>query len=409
MDLLRFTTSGNVDDGKSTLIGRLLYDTRNVPEEQLADLQRNADQQGTHPLELSRLTDGLRAERAQGITIDVAYRYFATPRRQFIIADSPGHLQYTRNLVTAASTASLALVLVDAHRGLSLQTRRHALIASLLHLPHLIVCVNKMDLVGWSQARFGELVAEFSAFASRLDIPDIRFLPLCALQGDNVVSASPRLAWHQGGSLLHELETTYLGGDSNHIDARLPIQTVLGGPAGPRRLAGRVASGVFKPGDRVVHLPSGRASTIRALTALGRDVAEAFSPMAVELSLADDLAAVRGDLIAKPHNQPRAGGEFEAMVCWLADRPLDPAGRYRVRHLAAETACQVRAVRYKIDIHTLHRHEGDRVLGPNEAGRVAFSTAQPLLHEPYSRNRTTGSFILVDASTHATVAAGMIL
>ena len=413
MDLLRFTTAGSVDDGKSTLIGRLLYDTKSVSDDQLAALEEVAGQRGDDQPNLALLTDGLRDEREQGITIDVAYRFFATARRAFIIADTPGHVQYTRNMVTGASTANLALVLVDARRGVLEQTRRHALIASLLRIPHLLLCVNKMDLVGWSQDRFEEIVEEFSSFASRLEIPDIRFLPLCALHGDNVAAASPRLAWHRGGSLLYALETAYIGSDHNHVDARFPVQTVIRPSTAAHRdyrgLAGRVAAGVFRPGDPVVVLPGGRETRIRSITALGRPVGEAFAPMSVEIALDDDLDAGRGDMLAKPHNRPAASHAVEAMVCWFSPGALVPGGRYRIRHTTREALAVVREVRYKVDVGTLHRKEGDRAVGMNDIARVLLRVSVPLLCDPYKRNRSTGSFILMDEFTNATVAAGMVI
>ena len=413
MDLLKFTTAGSVDDGKSTLIGRLLYDTKSILDDQLAVIEQATFQRGEDHLDLALLTDGLRAEREQGITIDVAYRFFATARRKFIIADTPGHIQYTRNMVTGASTANLALVLVDARRGVLEQTRRHALVASLLRIPHLILCVNKMDLVDWSQARFEEIVEQFSSFASRLEIPDIKFLPVCALHGDNVVEASPRLPWYRGGSLLYNLETVYIGSDYNHVDARFPVQTVIRPSSTKHRdhrsLIGRVAAGVFKPGDPVVVLPGDRQTTIRSITALGRPVDEAFAPMSVEITLADDIDAGRGDMIAKPHNRPTPTHIVEAMVCWFSPQALNPGGRYRIRHTTREALCVLKEVRYKVDVSTLHRKEGDLAIGLNDIGRVVIRTGVPLLCDPYKRNRFTGSFILVDEFANTTVAAGMII
>ncbi|HVT73241.1 MAG TPA: GTP-binding protein [Lacunisphaera sp.] len=412
-DLLRLTTAGSVDDGKSTLIGRLLLDTHSVADDQLAAIRRITAQRGEEHLNLSLLTDGLRAEREQGITIDVAYRYFATPRRKFILADTPGHIQYTRNMVTGASTADLAIVLVDARNGITEQTRRHALIASLLRIPHLVLCVNKMDLVGWSEARFAELVAEFSAFASRLEIADLKFIPVSALHGDNVVAPSSRLAWHGGGTLLHHLEHVYHGGSHNHIDARFPVQLVIR-PNNDRHhdfrgLAGRVASGVFKPGDRVVVLPSGLESVVQSIRGPGGAVAEAFAPMSVVMTLADDLDVARGDLLAKLNNRPAGSQELEAMVCWLDPRPMQAGGSYLLRHTTREVRCLVRSLRYRMDIDTLHKREDDPSLGANDVGRIQLRTAAPLFHDAYRVNRSTGSFILIDEFTHATVAAGMIL
>ena len=412
-DILRMTTAGSVDDGKSTLIGRLLYDSHAIADDQLAAMQRITTQRGEAQLNLSLLTDGLRAEREQGITIDVAYRYFATARRKFIIADTPGHIQYTRNMVTGASTADLAIVLVDARHGITEQTRRHSLIASLLRIPHLVLCVNKMDLVGWSEQRFAALSAEFADFASRLDIPDLKFIPVSALHGDNVVTPSARMLWHEGGSLLYHLETVYLGGRHNHVDARFPVQTVIRPNNDQhhdfRGLAGRIASGVFKAGDPVIVLPSGRETRIQAITGPAGAVAEAFAPMSVVMTLADDLDVSRGDLLAKPNNRPVCSQDIEAMVCWLDEKPLQPQGNYLLRHTTRETRCLVKTVRYKIDLATLHKQETDVQIGPNDIGRIQFRTGTPLLCDPYKNNRSTGSFILIDEFTHATVGAGMIL
>jgi sulfate adenylyltransferase subunit 1 len=413
MDLLRFTTAGSVDDGKSTLIGRLLYDSKAIFEDQLEALARATAGRGGEGLDLALLTDGLRAEREQGITIDVAYRYFATPRRKFIIADTPGHIHYTRNMITGASTANLALVLVDARKGMVEQSRRHSLIASLLRIPHLILCVNKMDLVDWSEARFDEICAEFREFASRLEIPDIRFIPISALQGDGVVERSRRMEWYQGSPLLHTLETVYIGSDNNHIDARFPVQLVIrpnpGGRDEFRGFAGRIAAGVFKPGDEVVILPAGRQTRIKSISSLGQPVTEAFAPMSVEMSLTDEIDLGRGDMLAKLHNQPRPTCDLEAMVCWFSEQPLDPNRRLLVRHTTREARCVIKEVRYKIDINTLHRKEGDLAIGLNDIGRMHLRTSVPLLVDAYSRNRTTGSLVLVDEASSATVGAGMIL
>jgi sulfate adenylyltransferase subunit 1 len=413
VDILRLNTCGSVDDGKSTLIGRLLYDSKSLMEDQLEALERSADITGGGQINLANLTDGLRAEREQGITIDVAYRYFATPRRKFIIADTPGHIQYTRNMVTGASTADLAVVLVDARNGITEQTCRHSLIASLLRIPHLVLCVNKMDLVGWSEQRFAELTGEFSAFASRLDIPDLKFIPISALHGDNVVTPSTRMPWHEGGSLLYHLETVYLGGSYNHIDARFPVQTVIR-PNNDRHhdfrgLAGRIASGVFKPGDPVIVLPSGRETRIKAIHGPDGEVAEAFAPMSVVITLVDAVDVSRGDMLAKTNNQPSSGQDIEAMVCWLGEKPLQAQGNYLLRHTTRETRCVVKTIRYKMDISSLHRKENDFHLGPNDIGRIQLRTGMPLLFDPYRSNRSTGSFVLVDEFTHATVGAGMIL
>jgi len=413
MGLLRFTTAGSVDDGKSTLIGRLLYDSKAIFDDQLAAIERATEQRGEENLNLALLTDGLRAEREQGITIDVAYRYFATPRRKFIIADTPGHVQYTRNMVTGASTANLALVIVDARKGVVEQTRRHAFIVSLLRIPHLVLCVNKMDLVDFQEEVFNGIVAEFTDFASRLDIPDLKFIPLSALHGDNIVNRSERMPWYRGGTLLYTLETAYVGSDANHVDPRFAVQWIIRPNSNAhhdfRGLAGRVAGGVFKPGDPVVALPSGLATRIKEIFCLTEAVPEAFSPMSAVLTLEDEIDISRGDLLAKPNNLPLVGQDLEIMVCWFSEKKLQPGGRYIVRHTTREARCFIKEVRYKININTLHKLEDDREIGMNDLGRLHLRTAVPLFFDSYKRNRTTGSLILVDEFTNNTVAAGMIL
>ncbi len=413
MDLLRFTTAGSVDDGKSTLIGRLLYDSKAIFEDQLEAIERVTEQRGEEVLNLSLLTDGLRAEREQGITIDVAYRYFATPRRKFIVADTPGHIQYTRNMVTGASTANLAIILIDARKGVIEQTCRHSFIASLLRIPHIIVCVNKMDLVDWSESRFNEIVTAYTEFASRLEIPDIKFIPISALHGDNVVDRSVHMPWYLGSPLLYTLETVYIGSDSNHIDARLPVQTVIRPNNDEhhdfRGFAGRVAGGVFKPGDAVVAQPSGLTSTIKSIHGPDGDLAEAFAPMSVVVTLTDEIDVSRGDTITKANNPPHVTQDIEAMICWFSEKKLQPNGKYIIRHTTRESKCVIKAVRYKININTLHKAEGDLDIGMNDIGRILLRSATPLINDPYQRNRSTGSFILVDEFTNATVAAGMIL
>jgi len=413
MDLLRFTTAGSVDDGKSTLIGRLLYDSKAIFEDQLEAIELATEKRGEEHLNLSLLTDGLRAEREQGITIDVAYRYFATPRRKFIVADTPGHIQYTRNMVTGASTANLAIILIDARKGVIEQTCRHSFIASLLRIPHVIVCVNKMDLVDWSEARFNEIVATYTEFASRLEIPDIKFIPISALHGDNVVDRSAHMPWYQGSPLLYTLETVYIGSDSNHIDARLPVQTVIRPNSDEhhdfRGFAGRVAGGVFKPGDEIVAQPSGLTSTIKSIHGPDGDLTEAFAPMSVVVTLNDEIDVSRGDTITKANNPPHVTQDIEAMVCWFSEKKLQPNGKYIVRHTTRESKCVIKAVRYKININTLHKAEGDLEIGMNDIGRILLRSAAPLISDSYQRNRSTGSFILIDEFTNATVAAGMIL
>jgi bifunctional enzyme CysN/CysC len=407
--LLRITTAGSVDDGKSTLIGRLLFDSKTIFEDQLASIERTSRDRGEEQPNLALLTDGLRAEREQGITIDVAYRYFATPKRKFIIADTPGHLQYTRNMVTGASTADLALILVDARKGLLEQSRRHAFIASLLGIPHLVLCVNKMDLVDWSRDRFDEIREEFRQFTMKLDVPDLTFVPMSALHGDNIVHRSTSMPWYEGTSLLHHLEQVHISSDRNLIDARFPVQYVIRN-GDHRSYAGSVAGGVFKPGDEVLVLPSGFTSTVRAIWGPGGErVTEASPPQAVTLQLTDDLDVGRGDMICRPGNRPHAGQDIDAMVCWLTERTaLTPDTRYLILHTTHATKAQVRKLDYRLDINTLHRVEGAQSLGLNEIGRVQLRTQQPLLFDPYRRNRDCGSFVLVDEATNNTVAAGMI-
>jgi bifunctional enzyme CysN/CysC len=414
-ELLRFATAGSVDDGKSTLIGRLLYDSKAIFEDQLEAVERTSRQRGEEHTNLALLTDGLRAEREQGITIDVAYRYFATPRRKFVIADTPGHIQYTRNMVTGASTADLALILVDAQSGLVEQSRRHAFLASLLRVPHLVVCVNKMDLVGYDQDRFEEIKADFRSFATKLEVTDLSFVPISALHGDNVVHRSANMSWYEGGSLLHMLEEVHIASDRNLIDARFPVQYVIRpgiGTATPRedrRYAGTVAGGVFRPGDEVVVLPSGFTTTIASIDTADGPVTEAFTPMAVTMALADDLDISRGDLLCRPNNQPAVSQDIDAMLCWLGEQPLVPRGKYALKHTTRTARALVSDVQYRLDINTLHRDDAATGLGLNEIGRVSLRTTAPLFTDAYRRNRTTGSFVLIDEVTNGTVAAGMIL
>jgi bifunctional enzyme CysN/CysC len=408
-------TAGSVDDGKSTLIGRLLFDSKAIFEDQLAAVERASRDRGEDTANLALLTDGLRAEREQGITIDVAYHYFATPRRTFIIADTPGHTQYTRNMVTGASTADLAIILVDARKGMTEQSRRHALIASLLGIRHLVLCVNKMDLVGWSRDRFDEISAEFSGFAAKLEVPDITFMPLSALHGDNVVTRSAAMPWYDGPSLLHYLEHVHVASDRNLIDARFPVQYVIRPHNHPelpdyRGYAGTVAGGVFKPGDEVVVLPSGFTSTVRAIVGPGGEpVTNAFPPQAVSLLLTEDLDVGRGDLICRPSNLSHVGQDIDAMVCWLTEESSLQAGRrYRIRHTTRTTRAVVRELEYRLDVDSLHRDLSAKSLVLNQIGRVRLRTQQPLLFDAFRRNRDTGSFILIDEASNNTVAAGMI-
>ncbi len=414
MDLLRFTTAGSVDDGKSTLIGRLLYDCKSIFEDQLAAVEESSRRRGDEIVNLALLTDGLRAEREQGITIDVAYRYFATPRRKFIIADTPGHIQYTRNMVTGASTASLAVILVDARKGVIEQTKRHSFIANLLRIQHVILAVNKMDLVGWSEEEYLRIVGDYQAFASRLDsIVEITTIPISALTGANVVDKAPEMPWYQGPTLLYHLEHVYVGGEENHVDARFPVQWVIRPQSERwhdfRGYAGRVAGGVFKPGDEVVALPSGFRTRIREIWWHQKSLDEAFAPQSVTVTLDDEIDVSRGDMLVKPNNPPRVGQDIEAMVCWFSQRPMPPRARFLLRHTTRETQALVREVRYQVDINTLHKIEGVDTLRLNEVGRIALRTAVPLIHDSYRRNRHTGSFVLVDPQTHETAAAGMII
>jgi bifunctional enzyme CysN/CysC len=417
MELLRFATAGSVDDGKSTLIGRLLYDSKAIFEDQLESVERTSRERGHAYTDLALLTDGLRAEREQGITIDVAYRYFATPRRKFIIADTPGHIQYTRNMVTGASTADLALVLVDARKGVLEQSRRHAFLASLLGIPHLVVCVNKMDLVDWSQERYDEIKAEFRSFAMKLDVHDLTFVPVSALHGDNVVERSANMPWYEGSSLLHHLEEVYIASDRNLIDARLPVQYVIrphhqtdSDLHDYRGYAGQVAGGVFKPGDEVVVLPSGLTSRVATIDTAGGPVAEAFAPMSVTLRLDHDVDVSRGDMIARVRNRPHVGQDLEATVCWLtAESSLRSGAKLAIKHTTRWGRAVVKDLQYRLDINTLHRDEAATELALNEIGRVRLRTTVPLFFDEYRRNRTTGSFILVDEGSNNTVGAGIIL
>ena len=412
MDLLRLITCGNVDDGKSTLIGRLLYDTKSIFEDQWAAVQRASEVRGDAGPNLALLTDGLRAEREQGITIDVAYRYFATPRRKFILADCPGHFHYTRNMVTGASSAQLALLLIDVRHGLTEQTRRHAFIASLLRIKHLVVCINKMDLVDFSAAAFERVREQFMEYAERLDAVDIQFVPVSALHGDNIVEKSARMPWYDGTPLLYTLETVYVRNDTNHIDARFPVQTVIrsaSGKPGFVGYAGQVASGSLRPGDGIVQLPGKLPATIRAIHGPGGLMAEAFHPMSVVLELDRTLDISRGDMLARPNNLPATGQDIEVMLCWLADAPLDPARNYLLRHTTRESGSRVQAVRYKLDVSSLHRSQDATPLAMNDLARVSLHTTAPLFFDSYRKNRQTGSLILVDEAANTTVAAGMIL
>jgi bifunctional enzyme CysN/CysC len=414
MDLLRFATAGSVDDGKSTLIGRLLFDSKAIFTDQLEAVEATSRSRGDEYTNLALLTDGLRAEREQGITIDVAYRYFATPRRKFIIADTPGHIQYTRNMVTGASTADLALILVDARKGLVEQSRRHAFLCSLLRVPHMVLCVNKMDLVDYSQEVFEKIADEFSCFAMKLEAPDLNVIPISALHGDNIVSRSENMPWYDGPSLLHHLEHVHIASDRNLVDVRFPVQFVIRPQSTVvqdyRGYAGQVASGVLKPGDEVMVLPSGFTTRIVGIDTADGPVDVAYPPMSVTIRLADELDVSRGDLICRPNNQPNVAQDIEAMICWMDEtRPMAVGGKYAIKHTTRAARAVVRDLHYRLDVNTLHRDEKASGLSLNEIGRVKLRTTVPLLADDYRRNRTTGGFIVIDETTNRTVGAGMIV
>ena len=413
MDLLRFTTAGSVDDGKSTLIGRLLYDSKAIFEDQLEAIERTSEQMGDSYVNLALLTDGLRAEREQGITIDVAYRYFATPRRKFIIADTPGHIQYTRNMVTGASTANLAIVLVDARNGVVEQTRRHAFIASLLQIKHLVLCVNKMDLVDYDEETYSKIRADFDEFSSKLEIRDIHFIPISALEGDNVVEKSENMTWYSGPTLLYTLESVHIGSDSNQVDCRFPVQRVIRPQSEKyhdfRGYAGRIESGIFKSGDEILALPSGFTTKIKSVETMDGPIEEAVPQMSVVITLEDEIDISRGDMIVRPMNQPQVGQDIELMVCWLNEKKLISGGKYGLKHTTKDLRCIIKDVRYKVNINTLHRIEDDLSIGLNEIGRILIRTTTPLFYDSYKRNKSTGSVILIDEFTNETVGAGMII
>ena len=413
MDLLRFTTAGSVDDGKSTLIGRLLFDSKSIFADQLEAIEEASTRKGKGYVDLSLLTDGLRAEREQGITIDVAYRYFATPKRKFIVADTPGHIQYTRNMVTGASTANLTIILVDARHGVIEQTMRHSFIASLLQIKHIVVCINKMDLVDYSEEVFEKIKADYENFSAKLDVPDIQFIPISALNGDNVVDKSENMPWYQGGTLLYALENVHIASDLNFVDARFPVQYVIRPQNDEyhdyRGYAGKVEGGVFKPGDEVMALPSGFTSKIKSINTIDGSLDEAFPPMSVTITLEDNIDISRGDMLVKPLNQPVNSQDVELMICWLNDKKLVPNGKYVIRHTTKEARCIIKDVRYKVDINTLHKIEDEKSIGLNDIGRVLIRTTAPLFYDSYKKNRATGSVIIIDEFTNETVAAGMII
>ncbi|MBT3589045.1 MAG: GTP-binding protein [Flavobacteriaceae bacterium] len=411
--LLRFTTAGSVDDGKSTLIGRLLYDSKALFEDQLAAIELTSKRKGHKGIDLALFTDGLRDEREQGITIDVAYRYFTTPKRKFIIADTPGHIQYTRNMVTGASTANVAIILIDARHGVIEQTKRHAFIASLLQIPHVVVCVNKMDLVDYSEEIYNNTLVQFEEFSSKLYAKDIRFIPISALDGDNVVNRSKNMDWYQGAPLLNTLENLHISSDINKIDARFPVQTVLRpqreGFIDYRGYAGRVASGIFRPGDKVTVMPSGFTSTIKSIDTFEGELKEAYAPMSVSITLENDIDVSRGDMIVKTTNQPKSVQEFDTMLCWLNNNSARPKTKYTILHTSNEQKAMIKDIMYKIDINTYSREEENKELNMNDIARVKIRTTRPLMVDKYRDNRITGSFVLIDDATHETVAAGMIL
>ncbi len=413
LEILRFTTVGSVDDGKSTLIGRLLYDSKSIFDDQYDAIKKSSEQKGESTVNLALLTDGLRAEREQGITIDVAYRYFATPKRKFIIADTPGHVQYTRNMVTGASSARLAIILIDARKGVVEQTCRHSFIASLLKIPHMVVCINKMDLVDWDQDTFESIKMHFKAFASKLEIADLRFVPISALKGDNIVNRSKNMDWFDGPTLMYLLETIHIGSDLNHVDCRFPVQAVIRPQSTEhhdyRGYAGKVAGGVFKAGDEVMILPSGFTSTISSIDSYDGEIKEAFAPMSITIRLEDEIDISRGDMIVRVNNVPHISQDIELMICWLSEKPMSLNGKYGVKHTTKEARCIIKDIRYKVNVNNLHRIEDDKNVGLNDIARISIRTTQPFFFDKYSRNRTTGSVILIDEGTNETVGAGMII
>ena len=413
IEILRFTTAGSVDDGKSTLIGRLLYDSKSIFQDQLDAVEASSKNKGFDYVDLSLLTDGLKSEREQGITIDVAYRYFATPKRKFIVADTPGHIQYTRNMVTGASTANLAIILIDARKGMLEQTHRHSFIASLLRIPHAIVCINKMDLVEYSQKVYDTIVSDFKAFASKLEINDIQFIPISALNGDNVVHRSTNMNWYQGSTLMYHLETLHISSDYNHIDCRFPVQSVIRPHTLDnqdfRGFTGRIDGGVFKPGDRVKTLPSGFVTTIKTIELGGEQISEAFAPMSVIMTLQDEIDTSRGDMIVRENNVPEIGQDLEVLVTWMSSNPLKPRTKVVIKHTTNQCLGMVKELKYKIDINTLHRIEGIDTIAMNDIGRISIRTAKPLFYDVYKKNRQTGSIIIIDEQTNETIGAGMII
>ncbi|UAM96643.1 50S ribosome-binding GTPase [Polaribacter litorisediminis] len=413
IELLRFTTAGSVDDGKSTLIGRLLYDSKSIFQDQLDAVEASSKSKGFDYVDLSLLTDGLKSEREQGITIDVAYRYFATPKRKFIIADTPGHIQYTRNMVTGASTANLAIILIDARKGMLEQTHRHSFIASLLRIPHAIVCINKMDLVEYSQEVYDTIVQDFKAFSSKLAIADVQFIPISALNGDNVVNRSEKMDWYEGSTLMYHLETVHISSDYNHVDCRFPIQSVIRPHTHEhqdfRGFAGRIDGGVFKPGDKIKVLPSGFMSTIKTIELNGEQIQEAFAPMSVTMTLDDEIDVSRGDMIVRENNVPEVGQDIDLIVTWMSTAPLQLRSKVVIKHTTNECVGLIKELKYKIDINTLHRIENLDSIGMNDIGRITIRTSKPLFYDAYKKNRQTGSIIIINEQTNETIGAGMII
>ncbi|WP_299523643.1 GTP-binding protein [Winogradskyella sp.] len=411
--LLRFTTAGSVDDGKSTLIGRLLYDSKSIFDDQLEAIESTSQRKGHDGVDLALFTDGLRDEREQGITIDVAYRYFTTPKRKFIIADTPGHIQYTRNMVTGASTANAAIILIDARHGVIEQTKRHSFIASLLQIPHLVICINKMDLVDFKEEIYDNIVKQFQDFSSKLLVKDVRFIPISALLGDNVVNKSENMTWYNGAPLLHTLETIHISSDFNSVDARFPVQTVLRpqreGFIDYRGYAGRIESGIFRPGDEVTALPSGFTSKIKTVEGPKGELDEAYAPMSISITLEDDIDVGRGDMIVRSNNKPKPVQDLEVMLCWMNNSPAQPRAKYTIRHTTNEQTAMIKEIMYKIDIETLGRNFEDKEIAMNDICKVRIRTTKPLMIDSYRENRSTGTLILIDENTNETVAAGMIV
>lgn len=412
-ELCRFTTAGSVDDGKSTLIGRMLYDSKSIFQDQMEQIEASSLRRGESEVNLALLTDGLKSEREQGITIDVAYRYFATPKRKFIIADTPGHIQYTRNMVTGASTANVALVLVDARNGVVEQTRRHAIIASLLQIPHLVVCINKMDLVDYKEEAYEKIKEDFEKFAAKLDVKDVHFIPISALKGDNVVHRSEKMDWYDGSTLMYYLENVHIASDYNFIDPRFPVQYVVRPNTDEhhdyRGYAGRVAGGIMKKGDEVMILPSGFTSKIKKIDSFDGELQEAFPPMSVTVLLEDNIDISRGDMIVRVNNQPEITQDMDIMISWFNERPLTPRGKYTIMHTTQEARCMVKEIKYRLDINTLHRDLENKEIKMNDIARVTLRITKPLFIDAYRKNRITGSVILVDEGTNETVGAGMII